>query len=689
MAAAGDAAAPPVTESIATVPTTPPDPESAGSCPATDDRAIGLLVSPAHPIVGGSVRILASAFSPDPLAVRLQDESKKGADPQPVDVGAELRTGHPVATAISWKPERAGTYRVVVGRSGKGLRCATITVASRPTRRDPRQTAADGLWPVSRSWNEGEESLYSAWIREIFRAPLGQELAFGKLDEVTSDAVRNPLFDYFGWDEDSPKPIGLRLKPDCADTPYFFRAYYSWKRGLPFGFRSCSGGRPGVAPTCGALQAIAPRVAGDEEQAAKASDGARLAKVDSTHDAIGAAADAADRPDLAALLERPRHGKLKDDGKRGELAAVQDFFSRTLAWGVHTGNGRTAFGDDASDFYPVSLTPHGLRPGTIYADPYGHVLMLVESFPASGGRPGVLYAIDGQPDGSITRKRFWEGNFLFNSDPALGGSGFKAFRPLMMRDRAGNAGGDRRLVSLRDEEIAKEPGYGDSSREQSRLSADQFYDRVERLITPGVRDPLVAQEEEVRALAEAARVRVTSVDNGQKYFVEHPTGVIDMPSGDGIFEASGPWEDYSTPARDLRLLIAMQVVTHFEDKIARSPDAYGVSQGPALDALRAKLIADRERLLKSVDLGFSYTRSDGSKWSLSLADLVARKTALEVAYNPNDCPEVRWGAPPGSDEVAPCKRRTPDDQQRKLEAYRVWFRERRRPPRGDPGPPVP
>src|SRR5690606_7034016 len=82
------------------------------------------------------------------------------------------------------------------------------------------------------------------------------------------------------------------------------------------------------------------------------------------------------------------------------------------------------------DFYPVSLSRRSLRPGTIYADPYGHLFVMIGLVPAQQDEPGILYAIDGQPDGSITRKRFWEGNFLWNPDPALGGSGFKAFRPL-------------------------------------------------------------------------------------------------------------------------------------------------------------------------------------------------------------------------------------------------------------------
>ena len=49
--------------------------------------------------------------------------------------------------------------------------------------------------------------------------------------------------------------------------------------------------------------------------------------------------------------------------------------------------------------------------------------------------------------------------------------------------------------------------------------------------------------------------------------------------------------------------------------------------------------------------GITYTRSDGSPQKLTVADMLARRAALEIAYNPNDCVEVRWGAAEGSPEA--------------------------------------
>jgi hypothetical protein len=78
---------------------------------------------------------------------------------------------------------------------------------------------------------------------------------------------------------------------------------------------------------------------------------------------------------------------------------------------------------------------------------------------------------------------------------------------------------------------------------------------------------------------------------------------------------------------------------------------------------------------------FSYTRSDGSSWELSLADVLARTKGFEMAYNPNDCPERRWAAPDGSEELSTCRRRAPRGQTARMASYRDWFATRTRPPR--------
>src|SRR5690606_34381190 len=142
---------------------------------------------------------------------------------------------------------------------------------------------------------------------------------------------------------------------------------------------------------------------------------------------------------------------------------------------------------------------------------------------------------------------------------------------------------------------------------------------------------------------------------------------------------TGPWEDYATPSRDLRLLIAIDVVRELPAEVERRPARFALPPGqpPAAARKALEVILADELAARS----FSYRQSDDTEQTLSLAELVARAEALEVAYNPNDCVEIRWGAPPDSAEAASCRRHAPAEQRERMATYRDWFRERRRPPR--------
>ena len=174
------------------------------------------------------------------------------------------------------------------------------------------------------------------------------------------------------------------------------------------------------------------------------------------------------------------------------------------------------------------------------------------------------------------------------------------------------------------------------------------------------------------------KTRVTSVENGRKY-QSSGRGDAEMPDGATIFETTGAWEDFATPSRDLRLLIAMDVVRGFPERVARRPERYAMPSGKSVTDVKAEL----ESVLASelAARKFSYPRSDGSTWTLALKDVLERATDLEMAYNLNDCVELRWGAPEKSEEAATCKRHAPGAQRAKMTQYRGWFHERRRPPR--------
>jgi hypothetical protein len=613
-----------------------------------DASGLAVLTSPLAPWKGAPLRVVLTAQEP------LQGELSLVAPDGKVAASSRERLGGP---PYSWLVEvaepAAGTWQAKLTREGTSAECATITrnIDVRKARSAAPGATKKSVWPVRDAWNRASENLYSAWIEKLFDAPLAEAPSWKALHEVLRDKSRNFLHNHLGLGEDEK---GLVIQPDCADLPYFLRAYFAFKMGLPFGYSKCTRGGGGKPPQCTQWWNIAkeePPSAPPPQTIAYGGGGGLF----------GGMFDQPVARPAPRLPPRPS----------GLVPGFGYYLRTTVANGVHSGNGRTAPGDDDTDYYPVPLNDENLRPGTVYADPYGHFLVIAKRIPQSQSAAGVLLAVDGQPDGTVARKRFWRGNFLFAQDPALGGPGFKRFRPVV----AEKGGALRRLSN---EEITKDPEYADFSLDQSKLSVEDFYDRMDDVLSPAPLDPARALTEAITALEEQVKARVNSVENGRKYQVGGGAEAA-MPDGAAIFETTGAWEDFATPARDLRLLIAIDVVRTFPDRVARRPERYAMPAGKSVEAVKA----DLESTLASEIAArkFSYTRSDGSEWSLGLKDVIDRMGDLEMAYNVNDCVELRWGAPETSEEAATCKRRAPAAQRTKMAEYRPWFAERRRPPR--------
>ncbi len=205
---------------------------------------------------------------------------------------------------------------------------------------------------------------------------------------------------------------------------------------------------------------------------------------------------------------------------------------------------------------------------------------------------------------------------------------------------------------------------------QYKIGVDGFYDKMDDILSPAPLDPAQALLETLQALEEQVRTRVVSIENGRK-FLASGKPAADMPDGAAIFETTGQWEDFSTPSRDLRLLIAIDVARGFPARVARRPERYAMPAGRSPEEVRAELEARLSRELESRT--FKYVRTDGSEWELRLKDVVDWQVALEMAYNPNECVEHRWGAPDGSSEASTCAAHASDAQVAKMESYRAWF----------------
>ncbi len=619
-----------------------------GQC--EDEAGLAVLPSPIAPWKGAPLRVLFTVEKPiDGEFSLISPDGRVAASSR------ERHGGPPYFWFAEVASPAAGTWRARLSPSGGRSECDALTreipvLGNQPP---PLRQSEGSVWPIRNGWNRATENLYSAWIEKLFDAPLDATLSWPALHEVMRDKSRNFLFNHLGLREDQ---IGLAMRPDCADLPYFLRAYFSYKMGLPFGYSKCNRGGGGQPPRCHEwwnIEHEEPPPPPPEEKTAQPATGL-----------MGLFGEPVARPAFTRPVSRP---PVKHVGITSSFA----HYLPVLADAVHSGSGRTAGADDNTDYYPVALTQGTLRPGTIYADPYGHVLMLVKRIPQTEGAAGVFLAVDGQPDATVARKRFWRGNFLFAQGAAFGGPGFKRFRPVVERNGT--------LKRLTNAEIGQNPDYGDFSLQQSQLGAEQFYDRMDDVMSPEPLDPLRALNEVIAALEEQVKTRVTSVENGRK-FQASGRGEAEMPEGPSIFEAAGAWEDFATPARDLRILIAIDVVRGFPDRVARRPDRYAMPADRSAADVKAELKRVLARELSTRK--FSYTRSDGSPWTLTLADVMDRAPELEMAYNLNDCVELRWGAPEPSEEAATCRRRAPGSQRARMADYRAWFHERRRPPRG-------
>jgi hypothetical protein len=568
------------------------------------------------------VRVFHSPAVPNPtqpLRVLVTSQRALGPvelglfDPDGRRVEAETRRlgGGPTTYWAEVARPAAGPWTAVLGDGPDVAACETVRVRRGPPR--PPTPDADAVWRPRWRWEADTEALYSAFVEQLFNFPLDEDRTWRDLDALLQDPQQNLLHGHLSQREESR----IHLRPDCADLPYFLRVYFAWKMRLPFGYRRCTRGRRGRLPVCTEL-----------------------------------------------LTPRTEHGYTD------EVEAFHHFIRREVKRAVHSASGRTHPRDDDTALYPVPLTREALRPGTVFADPYGHLLVVARWVPQGPDGYGILVGADAQPDGTIGRRRFWRGSFLFHPDTEHVGAGFKAWRPVLYHRR------EDAYESLPNERITARGGYVPFSMEQYEGTTDDFYERMEALINPRALDPWVVQRSLIDALEEAVARRLVSVDNGEAWVAEHPGRTMEMPEGGAIFQTGGPWEEYSTPSRDMRLLIAVDTVTAFPDVLRRRPERFGVPAAEAAEAAASIRARQEEELAAR---RFAYRRSDGVEQPLSLADVVARARRFEVAYNPNDCVEIRWGAPLDGPEMASCRRRAPGFQRERMARYREWFEARRRP----------
>jgi hypothetical protein len=253
------------------------------------------------------------------------------------------------------------------------LPCVLAAVAAcevAPVRRASLDGPTRIVWPATERWSEEMEDEYGEFVARFGAAVEARRCL--RFDDCLADPEANSTY--------HPAIDGnLTLEADCADLPYLLRAYFAFKKRLPFGFVSAITG-----------------------------DGGDI---------------------RYALAVRPVEWKSWRDFPTPRAAL------REITRAVHSGTYRTAAEIETGDLYPVRVDRRAVRPGSIFYDPLGHVSVV-----ARVRDDGDVYFVAGTPEGTLTWKRFGSGYVV--GRPELGG-GFKRWRPLSLErgrlQRAPNA----------------------------------------------------------------------------------------------------------------------------------------------------------------------------------------------------------------------------------------------------------
>ena len=454
-------------------------------------------------------------------------------------------------------PETVGFLAAGLGGLGR----------SRPADSDWTRPLAQS-WPAQNPWSEALEDEYSRFVERLAQAVAQRRCR--RLDVCLRDPESNLLYD-------AAVDAKLDLDVDCGDLPYVLRAYFAFKRKLPFGF-VCD--LRGEGPDQRYLSGVTP---------------GRLC--------------------LWTAYGTPRS------------------VLRELVHEVHSGMFRMAPEVENSDWYPIAINRRALRPGIVYYDPNGHVLTVGEV-----RADGSVFLIDGHPDGSLTWKRFGQ---AFALGGRAQGGGFKGFRP-----QRWEAQGDTfRLLRASNREL---PHFDGRSQWDKDLRSDgdkrgSYHQWVRQsLAQPAVTVDAVADfREQIRSLCRDLQERVEAVQAAVAAGLPRRAHPGELPSN--IYGATGDWEIYASPSRDARLKAAFR---ELHESLTLLPN-----DSPLRPLLRAAFREESAQPLCQV----SYRSSAGATVNLTLDTIIER--LFRLSFDPYHCPELRWGAPPGSSEAASC----PDD----------------------------
>ena len=433
-------------------------------------------------------------------------------------------------------------------------------------------------------WTEEDERGYGEFIAAIGNADC----------HTVNDCLHSPANPFRASD-----PEGIYFHSDCADLPYVLRAYYAWKRGLPFSY----------------VSAVTPRGHARDIRYSKNGN-----EVVARRDVLSGTISGYE------LLE-----ELRDQISSATYRMHPDL------------------DDPVPDLYSPKISPASIRPGTLIYDPNGHVATVYRVDP-----DGRINYVDAHPDNSMTRG-FYDIRFV-RSRPGMG-AGFKNWRSAVLQNATRRADGvytGGHIVLPRNAQIADfsdEQYFGNGPRSPSdsewgvggfKLNGEylNYYDFVRATLAGGRLefDPVKEIHDLVDSNCADLHYRGEAVD------LSIDAGLQNQPQPDrlpaNIYGTDGDWETYSTPSRDARLKTAFKEV---RDEAKRFVAMYRKND-PKLIYRGNDLVADMIAVYdqEAAKCRITYTRTDGSRVTLGYED--ARLRLFRMSFDPYHCIERRWGA---------------------------------------------
>ena len=443
-------------------------------------------------------------------------------------------------------------------------------------------------------WTDEDERGYGEFIAGIGRA------ACHSVNECLHSAG-NPFR--------ASDPEGVYFQSDCADLPYVLRAYYAWKRGLPFSY----------------VSAVEPR--GHTRDIRYTPNGNRVV---SRHDVLSGSATG------YSLLET-----MRDDVSSATYRMDPDL------------------DDPVPDFYSPAINAKSIKPGTMIYDPNGHVGIVFAIDP-----DGSVQYIDAHPDNGLTRG-YYDERFV-RSRPGMG-AGFKNWRPARLEGATRRKDGvyvGGHVVLARNKDIAdfSDEQFFGSNVPRPEEDADwnvgafklngetlNYYDYVRAAMAGGKLefDPIKEVRESVDSNCADLHYRAEAVNLALAAGLQNRPQPDRLPAN--IYGTEGDWETYSTPSRDARLKTAFKELRDDVERYVRMARA----KDPRLTYKGSDLIADLIALYdqRTATCQITYTLSDGATETIGYEE--ARKRLFAMSFDPYQCVERRWGAS-APQELASC-----------------------------------